>query len=248
MKKTGLHNVPKAPAGFHHQVLQTLENLPERKEGILMKKKFTKILVAAAVIAALGVTAFAGGRLMEITGHSSRADDFYELPTPTEAAEIVGAEPVLLESFSNGYTFQRGNTSENTLIFEGNSKGKEYQSMELGYAKDGDEVFLSFGSPVEPGDYVDDETESIDVDGRTLYYARQTYKIVPPDYQMTEQDKQDEADGTYVFSYGSETVEVKDFQHLSWSQGELNYELYAHDSVLARGDLVAMAEEILAAE
>lgn len=248
MKQPGLHNVPKAPEGFHHQVLQTLDSLPERKEGIAMKKKFTRILVAAAVIAALGVTAFAGGRLLEITGHSSRADDFHKLPTPSEAAGIVGAEPVLLESFSNGYTFKRGNTSENTLIYEGNDKGKEYRSMELGYAKDGDEVFLSFGSPIVPGDYTDSDTESIDVDGRTLYYARQTYKIVPPDYQLTEQDKQDEADGTYVFSYGSDTVEVKDFQHLQWSQGELNYELYAHDSVLERDDFVAMAEELLAAE
>jgi len=243
-----LHNVPKAPEGFHHQVLQTLENLPERKEGILMKKKFTKILVAAAVVAALGVTAFAGGRLLEITGHSSSADDFHELPTPSEAAEIVGAEPVLLESFSNGYAFKRGSTSENTLVYEGNAKGREYRSMELGYAKDGDEVFLSFGSPIVPGECTDSNTESIDVDGRTLYYARQTYKIVPPDYQLTEQDKQDEDDGTYVFSYGGDTVEVKDFQHLSWSQGELNYELYANDSVLERDDFIAMAEEILAAE
>lgn len=81
MTPNDLQRVPKAPTGFHNRLVQTLDGLPERKEGISMKRKnLTRLLVAAAVVTVMAVTVIAGGRMMMISSHSYRGDDYQELP------------------------------------------------------------------------------------------------------------------------------------------------------------------------
>ena len=53
------------------------------------------------------------------------------------------------------------------------------------------------------------DCETVDVDGTTVYTMEDTYKFVPPDYEMTEQDKEDEASGKYIFSYGTDEVKYQ---------------------------------------
>lgn len=244
MKPNDLHKVPKAPSGFHNRLVQTLDSLPDRKEGISVKRKnLNKILIAAAIVTVLTVTAIAGGKMLMISGHSYHGDDYYELPTASWAEGKIGAEPKLLEQFSNGYTFDHGSISENEITTEGNNKTQSYTDLNLSYRNADEEVRLSLSGislPVSPDD------EIIEQDGQTFYYASYTHKVVPVDYQQTEEDKAAVARGELVFGYGAESVETYAFQDLCWERDGVRYSLYGHDLTLEQDDLVAMACELMA--
>lgn len=244
MTPNDLQRVPKAPEGFHNRLVQTLDGLPERKEGIFMKRKhLTRLLVAAAVVAVMAVTAIAGGRMLMINSHSYQSDNYQELPTASWAESKIGAEPKLLNEFSNGYTFDHGGIVENEIVTEGNSKSIPYTSLDFTYTNEDDRVELSMNGvslPVSPDD------ECIEQDGLTLYYNRYTNKIVPTDYNETAEDKAAVESGELVISWGSDEVEVMEFQALSWEQDGVQYSLYGHDIALDRDGLVAMACELMA--
>ena len=82
-------------------------------------------------------------------------------------------------------------------------------------------------------------------DDTDLYYSHYTNKFVPEDYQMTAQDKQDEASGKVVFSYGSSKVEKSEVQSVTWKKDGVQYQLLQMDGMLSSDELAAMAEEVL---
>jgi len=81
--------------------------------------------------------------------------------------------------------------------------------------------------------------------GIDLSYVSSTNKVVPEDYKMTEQDKNDEASGKYIFSYGSDKVEISEFKHLSWTQDGISYMFTAMDSNVTQEQLVKMAHQMI---
>lgn len=100
------HSFPNAPQGFHNRIRQTLADLPERKEVSHMKRKaYTKLLIVAAVlVAVLATAAFASGMFRTPTVQTT-APLFASFPTEQEVLEALGTAPKLVETFSNGYTF-----------------------------------------------------------------------------------------------------------------------------------------------
>lgn len=244
MKPNDLQNVPKAPLGFHKRLVQTLDSLPERKEGISMKRKtLTKLLIAAAVVTVMAATAIAGGRMLMVSSHSYKGDEYQKLPTAAWAKEKIGAEPKLIAEFSNGYTFDHGNIVENEITTEGNNKTQSHASLDLTYQKAGESVELSLSGVPLP---VASDAEQIERDGITFHYDSYTHKVVPVDYKETEEDKAAAANGELVLAWGSETVEVLEFQTLVWEQNGVQYHLSGHDMELTRDDLSDMACELMA--
>lgn len=244
MTPNDLQRVPKAPEGFHNRLVQTLDGLPERKEGIFMKRKhLTRLLVAAAVVALMAVTAIAGGRMLMINSHSYRGDDYQKLPTASWAEEKIGVAPKLLNEFSNGYAFDHGSICENESVNEGNSKTHAYTRLDFTYTNEDHRVELSLNGFSLP---MPTDAECIEKDGLSLYYTSYTNKIVPTDYNETAEDKAAVESGELVISWGSDEVEVMEFQALSWEQDGVQYSLYGHDMALDRDALAAMACELMA--
>ena len=70
-------------------------------------------------------------------------------------------------------------------------------------------------------------------------------KVVPADYQQTEQDMKDEESGKYVFSYGADEVEISQVQGVEWEQDGIYYNITAIDSPLDKQGLINMAKEVI---
>lgn len=244
MTPNDLQRVPKAPKGFHNRLVQTLDGLPERKEGISMKRKnLTRLLVAAAVVAVMAVTVIAGGRMMMISSHSYRGDDYQELPDASWAEEKLGAEPKLLNEFSNGYAFDHGSIREVECESEGGGETLTHTGLNFTYRNGDDQVDLSLDGVSSP---VSDSAERIERDGLTLYYTSFTNKIVPPDYKETPEDKAAVESGELVISWGAAQVEVMEVQELRWERNGVHYALYGHDLALDCDALTEMACELMA--
>lgn len=215
----------------------------ERKSYTMKsKKKISLIAIAATLV--LGITVFAASGIVSTWfSSSSSTPDYKSLPTAEQVAGDIGYEPVLIESFENGYAFKDGNIVKNNLADENGKSIEKFKSVSFDYEKDGDTVIFAQDKVKSKIDISGDVVKN--VKGTDIYYYDYTNKLVPPDYKLTDDDKKAKENGELIFSYGSSKVEIKEVQSVTWVKDEMQYQLLQIDGKLTSDELVKMAEEIL---
>ena len=215
----------------------------ERKSSTMKSKKKTFITAIAATLA-FCITAFAAsGMITTWFSSSSSIPEYESLPSVEQVKSDVGYEPVIIDTFENGYTFKDGSIINNKLADESGNSVEKFKSVSFKYEKDGDRVIFS-----------QDKLDSkIDIDGEVvstvadtdIYYYSYTNKFVPADYKLTDEDKKAEENGELVFSYGSSEVEVIEVQSVTWRNDGIQYQLLQLGGRLSSDDLVGMAAEVI---
>ncbi|MDD3142290.1 MAG: signal peptide protein, partial [Lachnospiraceae bacterium] len=74
---------------------------------------------------------------------------------------------------------------------------------------------------------------------------KDTYKIVPPDYELTEEDKQNQLREDYFISYGSSEVYTQEASNVVWVQDGVTYDLLGFDVDVSADEMMQMAQEII---
>ncbi len=216
------------------------------EEADMRKFKLSKktILIAAAAAVMLCGSAVATNSIISgRVGSSSNKPVYTE---PADSGTILrdfGFGTELVKEFENGYVFKAAYKGDSRDI---DSEGKainEFNTLTCKYANGSEDVILS-AEPAEYNSYEEYETAGV-YNGIEIVYSEQLYKFVPPDYVKTEQDEIDEVSGKYVFSYGSDEVEISDFKWLGWMQDGVAYSLSGHDISLTEQELMDMAEEVI---
>ena len=215
----------------------------ERKSYTMKsKKKISLIAIAATLV--LGITVFAASGIISTWfSSSSSTPDYKSLPTAEQVTKDIGYEPVLIDSFENGYAFKDGNIVKNNLKDENGNSVEKFKSVSFDYKKDGDTVIFAQDKVKSKIDISGDVVKN--VKGTDIYYYDYTNKLVPPDYKLTDDDKKAKENGELIFSYGSSKVEIKEVQSVTWVKDEMQYQLLQIDGKLTSDELVKMAEEIL---
>jgi len=243
---------PDMPKSFKSKVNATLSSLPEKKENDEMKniklykrgslrKKIIVILAATMVI---GTTVFAAGKILSIYGSSSTIPTYTTIPTVEQVKNDFKFSPKLVDKFDNGYTFADGYAVNNKGVDEKGNSVKKTKSLDFTYTKGNDKLDLS----MENGMFEErsnKETVFDTCNGIDLYYSSSVYKIVPANYKLTEQDKKDKLSGKYVFSYGSDKIEISQFKYLDWMQDGIHYSLSSMNSHISKDELVKMAPQVI---
>ena len=229
---------------MQNRILKKVKKANYRKEGHYMKSKKKISLIAIAAALVLGITAFATSGMVTTWFSSSSSDAEYKsLPSAEQVKSDIGYEPVLIDTFENGYTFKDGSVIKNNLVDESGNSVEKFKSVSFKYEKNGDRVIFSqdkFNSEqVTEGEIIST------VSGTHIYYFSYTNKIVPPDYKMTDEDKKAEENGELVFSYGSSKVEISEVQSVTWRNNGIKYNLMQIDGKLSADELAGMAEEII---
>ena len=114
---------------------------------------------------------------------------------------------------------------------------EKFKSFKFEYTKGGDVVILS--QMPQNGALISSENEN------DIYFTSYTNKVVPEDYELTEEDKNAEQNGELIFSYGSNEVIISEVKSVSWSVGDLHFNLMQIDGNLSADDLTEMANYIL---
>lgn len=201
--------------------------------------------IAAAAALVLCMSAYAATILLSgRSGHSSNIPTYISVPNAQTLRQDIGFVPNIAEKFSNGYGFKSGHISDNEDYGPGGSIYEHYKSLSCVYARDGLEIYLH-ADQARAGLQLKGAETADTYKGSSLFYYSYTNKIVPPDYQMTEQDKMDEASGRLVFTYGGIETEINRVQGVAWQYAGVNYELIAIDNPLPKEDLTQMAKEII---
>ena len=215
----------------------------ERK-SITMKSKRKIALITVAATLVMGITVFAtNGSISQWLGSSSSIPNYKTLPTTEQIVKDIGYEAVTIEEFSNGYQFNNGSIVNNALADKTGNVTEKFKSVSFCYEKNGDEVIFSqnkFNSTVETSGEV-----ITSIDGVDLYYDSYTNKLVPGDYEMTDEDKRAEQNGELVFSYGMDEVEIVEVQTVAWQKDTIRYQLLQIDGKLSADELSEMAKEII---
>lgn len=239
------------PDEMRARIAQRMAQENGRKEVPISMFKHKKKRMAAAVIAATVVVggsalAFGGTAISRIFASSSASADYTSLPSAQQCQRDAGFTPALLQSFDNGFAFKDGVIVHNQEQNEDGQTVNKYASLEFDYQKGDETVSLmqnSGASQEETGNYVAQK------DGVSYYETTKTEKYVSDSYQMTEQDRKEEASGQVEFNVGQSDngVETEQYHGINWTVGGVHYTLYQMNGSLTTAQMLEMAQQITAA-
>lgn len=218
------------------------------KERITMKnrKKFSRILIAAAVICLLSITAFAAerARVNSLVIKDKAYNENYEVLK--QEMEKSGLDVNLPEQFTTGFRFQEVRTGEVEGTDDAGNFVMSFRELTAYYRNDnGQQVSLRMQPNLaEEGDNRT-PTASKTVGGVTLNYYVDHYKFVPDGYEPSEEEQQwMQQPGNYL-SYGSDEVVESAFAFLNWKTAENDFSIADMTASINPDVLFAMAEEII---
>lgn len=207
-----------------------------------------KILVAAALIPLLTVTAFAADvlnirTLVSGTTHYS-SSQFSDMD---KAMEKAGFQMDVKEAFQNGFAFEKVSVEDTRGLDENDREVLKYREVQVNY-RNADGVRLCLFAHPDIEELTDSESpvaQTAQIGGVTVSYHLDHYKFVPPDYQLSEAEKQWEAiPGNYI-SYGTDTVEETDVGFACWEKDGVCYTIMDSGAKVTPQTLFAMAKELM---
>ncbi|GLC78996.1 hypothetical protein [Lacrimispora brassicae] len=248
--KTGLDQVtPDEQA--EDRCLREIHKKIEMRSGIMKfnKKRMVAALAAMCAITVMGtVTAIAGGKITSLMSSVSHNDMVHSKDELIQSAKIqMGTAPKLVDSFSNGLTFNEGIITNVEGRDENQNPLITYPEL---YASYGDNNCVSLNiyqhQDMIPEDFSDAKKQEV-YQGITLEAYEDNYLFLPPDAKPSEEDLKLEEEGKLMISYGSSEEERKVYRHAGWSENGMEYSLNSFDD-LSCEDLIGMAKEVIDAE
>lgn len=211
------------------------------------KKRMAAVVIAATVVVGGSAFAFGGTAISRIFASSSASADYTSLPSAQQCQRDAGFTPALLQSFDNGFAFKDGVIVHNQEQNEDGQTVNKYASLEFDYQKGDETVSLMQNS----GASQEEETGSCAAQkgGVSYYETTKTEKYVSDSYQMTEQDRKEEASGQVEFNVGQSDngVETEQYHGINWTVGGVHYTLYQMNGSLTSAQMLEMAQQITAA-
>lgn len=240
------------PDDMRARIAQRMAQENEHKEVPISMFKHKKKRMAAAVIAATVVVggsafAFGGTAISQIIATCSASADYTSLPSAQQCQRDAGFTPALLQSFDSGFAFKDGVIVHNQEQNEDGQTVNKYASLEFDYQKGDETVSLMQDS----GAAQEKETGrcAAQKDGVSYYETTKTEKYVSDSYQMTEQDRKEEASGQVEFNVGQSDngVETVQYHGINWTASGVHYSLYQMNGSLTTAQMLEMAQQITAA-
>lgn len=231
------------------------KNIYEEEQKIMSNgnikfgRKKRNALVAGLCVLVGSITVIAGGLSDSWSGHSYVR--YTTFPTQEEIQKDNGFTPKYVESLPGGFKFMEASVGESELTDEKGNKVGESKDIDFSYIREGEEqcnLFLST-SLVDEAHISNEERETdLNYQGIDLYYDNQTYKFVPEDYMLTEEDNKGIAKGELEVSYGTDEVSLEQIQSISWYEDGISYLIMGNDYNFEASELVEMAKTVIDVE
>lgn len=230
--------------------------LNEIEGDVKMSKKFQfhGMKKAGVVVAACLVSLSCIAAPLITSWVSSSHIVFHDFPTTKQVQKEVGFVPKYTQTLPGGFSFTDSDVGNTSLQDANGDAVVTAKEIGFSYTKEGStkNQYLSLSALQIEKDLVitedmikDTHYTKLDYNDITLFYNMQRYKFVPADYQLTDQDKKDEASGELAISYGSDEVEYSNMQSIIWYEEGICYTLLSSNYDLPQEDLLSMAKTII---
>ena len=231
---------------------ERIQRSPERIV-YMKRKRIVTFALAAALMLVLGISAFAIWGIPRFTGTHPmpKTAEYTSLSALPEIEKDVGYPVTVPEHFSNGYAFSMLRVDGEAVFGESYEVLKEYYSVHVTYTRNGaPDLSLSLSPVLELESSseapVRTPSEQRTVSGVTVDLNRDHYKVVPEDYEKTEDDLAQEAAGHYYISFGSDQIEEREVASAEFKLNNVSYTLIDMKAEEASLDtLTQMAGEII---
>ena len=231
---------------------ERIQRSPERIV-YMKRKRIVTFALAAALMLVLGISAFAIWGIPRFTGTHPmpKTAEYTSLSALPEIEKDVGYPVTVPEHFSNGYAFSMLRVDGEAVFGESYEVLKEYYSVHATYSRDGAPELILHLSPVLELESnseapVRTPSEQRTVSSVTVDLNRDHYKVVPEDYEKTEDDLAQEAVGHYYISFGSDQIEEREVASAEFKLDNVSYTLMDMNAKEASLDTLAqMAGEII---
>lgn len=211
------------------------------------KKSAIRILLIAAMIAMLSITAYAADFLHIKTLVSSTGKRYGSYQEMGQAIKKAGFQMDVIEKFDSGYTFDKAYVSDVDALDEDGRKVLTYQEIEVDYRNEEGEKLILFA-------YSDQEalphkehvlSQAKEISDIMAHYHVDHYKFVPDDYQLTEAEELWRQQPGNFISFGSEEVKESAVSFLCWTKDGICYSMMDPDATESADTLFTMAEELM---
>lgn len=219
---------------------ETMEN----KATSFKKGKRLAVLVASFVllcsITVLGVTM---GKSW--VGHSNLK--YKTFPSQEQILKDVGFVPKYAKSLPGGFEYANGGIGKSKLSDDTGNILAQTNDVTLGYKRENEKSLLNLSITQVEETFLDNKKSQLvgDLNGINLYYYQQDYKFVPPNYELTEEDKKATQAGKLEISYGASEITVCNVQGLSWYEDGLAYMIMGSDYGFTIEEMIDMATVII---
>ncbi|MDO4270301.1 MAG: hypothetical protein Q4C72_05155 [Eubacteriales bacterium] len=220
--------------------------VPKRK-----MKPWKRTAVALCAVLAVAVTgALASGQVASWSTGRHPVKSWTDFAKTAGYAEKHVPDMKYVESFSNGYAFDKGYEDTIDKRDENNKTLESFTGVLLNYQKDGAELTLDAG-PVQSEAVYTSPFDTVRMIGETEVRYRETPQIfLPPDGKekptAEEQAKMDA--GEINIAYGTAQREENVFYNVKWIEDGISYSIYTTDPAgLTEDDFFQMAAEVIGA-
>lgn len=228
------------------EVLTEVMEMADSNKGMKKRFKMAKVAVAGLALVLMGTTGFAASKIAGYYATSNTSNDITQYEKVLSKADTLDFECNIPKSFKNGYVFESGNLGNVAAVDENNRPMKKAKIWSIDYSKKGAEnISLGIQPQMEKNEENVFEDERRTINGVDVLYFEVTYKFVPDDYVMTEEDKENEKKLDYIFSRGADKVEVKQCHSISFVKDGSDYTMYGYNSKLSVDEWFMMAEELI---
>ena len=210
---------------------ERVQRSPERIV-YMKRKRIITFALAAALMLVLGISAFAIWGIPRFTGTHPmpKTAEYTSLSALPEIEKDVGYPVTVPEHFSNGYDFSMLRVDGEAVFGESYEVLKEYYSIHVTYTRDGaPDLSLSLSPVLELESSseapVRTPSEQRTISSVTVDLNCDHYKVVPEDYEKTEDDLAQEAAGHYYISFGSDQIEEREVASAEFKLDKVSYTL-----------------------
>lgn len=228
------------------------QKIKQELEGRKMKKfKVKKVMMCvAACCLMLGTVSIASSGIVQSIVSSSLAIGEKDFTKLGELEAEAGFSVKAIEQFQNGYQFSDMTITNNTGYDENGNAMTHYKGIDFTYKKEGEDS-LSLNTEQEINMQADTEQNPDEVkiiEGIEVKYYLSTYKWVPVDYELTEEDKKNMEKDNYFISDGASEISENLVSGVSWVQDGIYYHIGNVHGKTEPEVLFQMAEELILSE
>lgn len=237
--------------GLEYRTKQLLLSQSQKRKELFFMKQTPKkrIAIIATLLCMTTVTVFGAGKVASISSHSSSIPEYKTIPTTKQLEKKLGFIPDIPQNLGETYPFESANIANDKAYDDNGNVVSKYKTLNVYYYLSRTNDQLSYLTlDIVPAKNVYGKADAIATEqygDTTITYAKSDIKFVPAGYKLTEQDKQDEQDGNYTISYGSDKIELSSYQHVSWVKDDIDYTITASNLDLTQSDLMDMAKNVL---
>lgn len=215
----------------------------------LQSKKMKPVLIAALVLLLSTATSLGASHIVGLIGYTT--DVFEDLPTDKQIEKRVNYVPDYVEEFTNGFTFDNASVDKTYALDSNGNKSYGYTGIHFHYKKgdnkNAERVNLST-APEDPAITSDlkSNAELIPEGDLDLFYSKVIFKLVPGDYEITEEEQQKIDEGVlWISTDGSSApASASDIQYVNWVKDDIVYSL-SNGGTLSKDELLNMAREVI---